>query len=100
MSVIELPERTVHKSLSGEVVDSTGAPVGGSLIEVIDTDSQKPVASQTASDSGEFHFEDLPLGRHYKLEIKKDGFDPLWVPLKVLQHGGARHLRLKLTIAT
>lgn len=100
ISVVQLPQKTVNDSVRGEVVDPSGAPVGGSIVQLVDSETQKAVASQIASESGEFQFQHLPLGEHYRLEIRKDGFDPLWVPLKVLHHGGAKHLRLALVIAT
>jgi hypothetical protein len=97
---VELPERDVHNSMRGKVVDPTGAAVGGALVEIVDTETQKAVASQTTEQSGQFHFEALPLGHHYMLAVRKNSFCPLEVPLNILQHGGARHLKLKLVVAT
>lgn len=96
---VVLPKRAIHNSVRGTVLDPTGATVGGSLVEIIDTQTQKAVASQTTTGSGEFHFESLPAGDHYKLEIRRDGFCPLEVPLSVLQHGGARRFKFKLVVA-
>jgi hypothetical protein len=96
---VELPEKDVHNSVRGKVVDPLGSPIGGSLVEIVDTETQKVVASQTTEQSGEFHFESLPLGDHFRLRARKDGFCPLEIPLHVTQHQGARRLKLKLVVA-
>jgi Carboxypeptidase regulatory-like domain len=97
---VVLPKKSIQSSVHGTVVDPAGAPVGGSLVEVIDTENQRTVASMVASQSGEFHFNSLPLGHHFRLRARKDGFCPLEIPLNVMQHQGAKHLKLKLVIAT
>ena len=98
--LVVLPRRSVRSSLRGKVVDWTGAAVGGALVQVVDTQTQKPVASQVVPQSGEFGFTNLPPGDHYKLRARRDGFRPLEIPLKVARHHGAGHLTLKLVVAS
>jgi Carboxypeptidase regulatory-like domain len=97
---VELPRRTVPNTLSGQITDSTGAPVGGTLVEIVDIQTHNPVASQVASESGEFSFSNLPIGDHYKLRATQHNFDPLEIPFDIKKHSHAKHLKIELKVAT
>jgi Carboxypeptidase regulatory-like domain len=97
---VELPQRTVSTTIAGKITDSTGAPVGETLVEIVDTQTHTPVASQIASESGEFSFSNLPIGHHYKLRATQHNFDPLEIPLNITKYARTRHLKIELKVAT
>jgi protocatechuate 3,4-dioxygenase beta subunit/subtilase family serine protease len=54
--------------IAGSVVDQTGAPLPGALIEVYDAGGYTPITSVTAGDDGAFRIIGLPSGA-YKLSV-------------------------------
>jgi hypothetical protein len=113
------------QNLAGIVVDSTGAPVPGVVIEdcvqtfrqvrgsdhseppvfeeamILDCHSEpKHVLASTTSDSeGRFKLPHAKMGTTHYLFVYCSGFDPMQITVK-LRWFARRHLRIKLIIAT
>src|SRR5579871_144913 len=81
-------------TVSGTVVDQSGALVPGARIEVTGGDLAQPVVF-SSDGAGHFSSPDLKPGA-YSLRITRDGFDPL---VKTVELHGDVNLELKLAVA-
>jgi hypothetical protein len=121
--MIERPFQARH--LAGVVVDSTGAPVAGVVIEDCvqtfrkvrapgDTETpvfeermildchfeSKHVLASTRTDSeGRFKFPHATMGSTHYLYLSQSGFDPMQIAVK-LRFFACAEMRVKLVIAT
>jgi hypothetical protein len=120
--VIEKP--FAARTLSGIVVDSTGAAVSGVVVEQCDVlfnpikarnaegeptgevlpgdCSQEPshvVASAKTDEKGHFSFPSAKTGRTYYLHLSCPGFDPMQIAVK-LRFYSRSGVRIKLRVAT
>jgi hypothetical protein len=64
----------VTGSISGRLVDSTGALVPNASVSLVSVETNSQLTAITASD-GEYHFLALPVG-HYRLKVTAAGFSP------------------------
>ena len=81
-------------TLSGSVVDQTGALIPGARIEITGGDLAQPLV--VSSDSGgKFSAPDLKPGT-YSVRVTRDGFEPL---VKMVELHGSANLELKMAIA-
>ena len=81
-------------TLSGTVVDPSGALVPGAHIEITGGDLTQPITLSSDA-AGKFSSPDLKPGT-YSLHVTRDGFEPL---VKTVEVRGATNLELKLAIA-
>jgi len=82
------------QTISGTVLDPSGAVVAGARIEITGGDLTQPVVL-ASDDVGRFFSPDLKPGT-YSLRIEREGFEPL---VKTVDLRGAVQLQLTLTIA-
>jgi Carboxypeptidase regulatory-like domain/TonB dependent receptor len=81
-------------SLTGTVIDSSGAAVSGAAVKLTNTRTGAVYSTKTASD-GSYRLVDLPPGPAYNLAIKKDGFQTfeaanLYLPVATTTTQGAK----------
>lgn len=84
-------------SLSGSILDPSGAAVPGASISLRDQE-RKTLRNASSSGGGIFTFDALPPG-DYTLTIAREGFRPLRVDLIRLTARDQRNLRLSLEIS-
>ncbi len=89
---------TATATLSGIIVDETGAPVPGVDIVVLNIETSQNRQAVTNAD-GAFELPLLSPGR-YRLTARMDGFAPLDVPEVVLKPHDKVALRLELKVAS
>jgi hypothetical protein len=81
-------------SLTGTVIDSSGAAVSGAAVKLTNTRTGAIYTTKTTSD-GSYRLVDLPPGPGYSLNIKKDGFQAfeaanLYLPVATTTTQGAK----------
>ena len=81
-------------TLSGTVVDPTGAVIAGARIEITGGALKQPLVL-TSDALGKFAFSDLQAGT-YQLEVSRDGFDPVTKSVKLR---GTATVELRLAVA-
>ena len=124
MELIEFAHPFHARNLAGGVVDSTGAPVSGVLIEECDVpftpvqargSSGEPIpevlhgdcdqypkhvlASTKTDANGHFAFPQARMGTAHYLFVRVDGWDPMQITVK-LRWFAKGNLRIRLHIAT
>jgi hypothetical protein len=93
--VHEKPVRLRH--LSGIVVDSTGAGVAYSLIELRDVKDHHVVASTFGDAKGKFFFDDRKYGKRVEIRVSLAGFNMVQYSV-VLKRFGQTQLRAVLPV--
>ncbi len=86
-------------SVTGTVIDNSGAAVPGASIVLIDTRTNNSYFGKTASD-GTYRIADLPPGPGYSLTVKKDGFQIFSVNGLYLPVATATTQDVKLEVGT
>jgi hypothetical protein len=89
--------QTFRGGIAGTVTDSTGAAVAGAPVKLVSPDTGLTRESP-ASSTGEFVFQDLPLGR-YDITVTVQGFDTVHVSGVVVDAGKIATVALKLEVA-
>ncbi len=93
--------QVVSGSISGTVVDPSGAPVSGAGIVLVESDTGA-TTNGTSSDTGYFRFVLLPIGS-YQLTVTKDGFrkiDLSGLRVNANQEYAAGEIRLEVGLQT
>jgi hypothetical protein len=88
------PLRLYADTLSGSVMDQTGALIPGARIEITGGDLAQPLVISSDS-AGKFSAPNLKPGT-YSVHVTRDGFEPL---VKMVELHGAASLELKMAIA-
>ena len=91
------PPRSLSATLSGRVVDESGAVVPHVRVVIIDLTTGRERKTET-SDRGEFVLHGLAPAR-YQLTAQRDGFAPLQVPDIELHANDVTVLHLKLEVS-
>jgi hypothetical protein len=94
---IEKPFRA--HNLAGIVVDPTGAPVAGVVVEDRDAAFKRVLFSITTDASGHFAFAGPKSGKVHYLHLQSNGFDPLQITVK-LRRATRGELRIQLHVAS
>jgi hypothetical protein len=92
-----LNAQTFRGGIAGTVSDATGAAVAGADVKLVSPDTGLTRES-SASSTGEFVFQDLPLGK-YDLTVTVAGFDTVHVSGVVVDAGRIATIALKLEVA-
>ncbi len=91
--LLGISTRLHSETLSGKVVDQSGAVVVGAKIEISGATLAKPVALLSDGE-GKFSVADLKLGT-YSVRVTRDGFEPL---VKSVDLSGPVEMRFELVI--
>jgi hypothetical protein len=94
---IEHPFRSHH--LAGVVVDTTGAPVSGVVVEDRDSTFTHVLASTKTDANGYFAFPKAKKGTTHYPHLNNYGFDPMQITVQ-LGWFAKCNLRIRLYIAT
>jgi hypothetical protein len=94
--VIEHPFRA--QDLAGAVVDPTGAPVEGVVVEDCDASFMHVLASTQTDEKGRFRFPKAKSGSTHFLRLEVHGFDPMHVTVLIRRLARTK-LCIRLTIA-
>jgi hypothetical protein len=97
LTSVPLLAQTFRGGISGTLTDPSGAAVAGAPIKLVSPDTGLTRDSSTSS-SGEFVFQDLPLGK-YDITVTQSGFDTIHVSGVVVDAGKVDNLQLKLSVA-
>jgi hypothetical protein len=97
--IIEIEKVQLATSLSAVVIDNTGSPMLGVVIEEFSSDWKQSLRSTKTDATGGFTLAPVKGRDVYYLQLKMNGFDPLRVRVKIDPKQG-KNLRLKLEIAT
>src|SRR5258708_2436428 len=98
LSLISAQAQNFRGGISGSVVDSSGLQIPNAQVEAID-DGTGQVHSTLPSTSGEFFFQDLPLGA-YTITATAPGFETLKVNNVQVSAGAIYTLPIKLRVAS
>jgi len=90
--------QTFRGGIEGTVSDPTGAGVAGAAVKLASPDTGLTRES-TASSTGEFVFQDLPLGK-YDITVTQSGFETVHVVGVVVDAGKIATLEVKLVVST
>ena len=96
---IEIEKVQLARSLAAMVLDPTGPPIPGVLVEEFSSDWKESLRSTRTDATGGFTFAPVKGRDVYFLELRINGFDPLRVRVKIDPKQG-KNLRLKLELAT
>ena len=97
--IIEIEKVQLATSLAAVVTDITGSPMQGVLVEEFSSDWKQSLRSTKTDAKGRFTLAPAKGRDVYYLQLRRDGFDPLRVRVKIDPKQG-KNLRLKLEIAT
>jgi hypothetical protein len=89
--------QTFRGGIAGTVTDASGAAVAGAAVKLVSPDTGLTRESP-ASSTGEFVFQDLPLGK-YDITVTVAGFDTVHVSGVVVDAGRIATVALKLEVA-
>jgi len=89
--------QTFRGGISGTVADFTGVAVTGAAVKLVSPDTGMTRESVTSS-TGEFVFQDLPLGK-YDITLTQPGFEAVHVSGLVVDAGRIATVGLKLEVA-
>ncbi len=89
--------QTFRGGISGTVADASGAAVPGASVKLVSPDTGL-TRDGVASSSGEFVFQDLPLG-NYDITVTQAGFDTVHVSGLVVDAGKISTIAVKLEVA-
>ncbi len=84
--------------VAGVVTDPSGASVTGATVKLLSTDTGLSRTATTAN-SGDFAFQDLPLGR-YSVTVNQPGFQNLEIKDINVEAGRVFNLQAKLSVAS
>jgi hypothetical protein len=98
-TTIEIEKVQLTRSLAAVVLDPTGSPIPGVLVEEFSPDWKESLRSTKTDAKGGFSFAPVTGRDIYHLQLRMNGFDPLRVRVKIDSKQG-KNLRLKLKIAT
>ncbi|HXW89725.1 MAG TPA: carboxypeptidase regulatory-like domain-containing protein [Terriglobales bacterium] len=93
-----LSAQTFRGGIQGTVYDASGAAVVGAAVKLVSPDTGLTRESVTSS-TGEFVFQDLPLGA-YDVTVIQSGFETIHVSRVMVDAGKIATLALKLVVAT
>jgi hypothetical protein len=96
-TITPLVAQTFRGGIAGTVTDTTGAAVAGVPVKLVSPDTGLTRESP-ASSTGEFVFQDLPLGK-YDITVTQPGFDTVHVSGVVVDAGRIATVALKLEVA-
>src|SRR5215471_1570003 len=98
-SLLALPAtaQTFRGSISGSVVDPTGATMANAAVQAVNTATGLR-RDTVSSSAGEFAFQDLPLG-DYAVTASHPGFEPLKVDKVTVEVGKVTSLQLTMKVA-
>ena len=97
LASVSLIAQTFRGGISGTVADATGASVVGAAVKLMSPETGLTREGTTTS-SGEFVFQDLPLGK-YNITVTQSGFDTVHVSGVVVDAGRIATVALKLEVA-
>ena len=97
--IIEIEKVQLARSLAAEVLDPTGSPISGALVEEFSSEWKESLRTTKTDATGRFSFAPVKGRDIYYLQIRMDGFDPLRFRVKVDPKQG-KNLRLTLEVAT
>jgi hypothetical protein len=97
--IIEIEKVQLATSLAAVVLDPTGSPVPGVLVEEFSSDWKQSLRSTKTDAKGGFILAPVKGRDVYYLQLRMNGFDLLRVRVKIDRKQG-KNLRLKLEIAT
>jgi hypothetical protein len=89
----------VSGSISGTILDPTGASVGGAIVTLTNTDRGEVERTATTSKAGYFTATSLPLG-HYSVSVATKGFKTATVTGLMLNANDALKVDQKLAVGT
>ena len=98
-STIEIGNVQLSRSLAATVQDQQGFPIEGVVVEEFGSGWKAPLRSTKTDSAGSFNFSSVQGREIYYFELRKDGFDPLRVRVKVNGKLGKK-LKLQLTLAS
>jgi len=90
--------QTFRGGITGTVTDASGAAVVGAAVKLVSPETGLTREGITSS-SGEFVFQDLPLGK-YDITVTETGFKTVHVSGIVVDAGRIATVALKLTVAS
>jgi hypothetical protein len=90
--------QTFRGGVQGTVYDASGAAVAGAAVKLVSSDTGLTRES-AASSTGEFVFQDLPLG-NYDITVTQAGFETVHVTGVVVDAGKIATVAIKLVVAT
>ena len=98
VSTIEYEKVQVARSLAAVVVDPTGSPIPGVLVEECSSDWKESLRSTKTDTAGSFTLAPVKGRSVYYLQLRMNGFNPLRVPVKLNPKHG-KNLQLTLEVA-
>jgi hypothetical protein len=96
LATASLTAQTFRGGVTGAVNDASGAAVVGAAVKLVSPDTGLTREGVTSS-TGEFFFQDLPLGR-YDITVTQAGFDVVHVTGLVVDAGKIASVQLKLEV--
>src|ERR1700730_11040432 len=90
--------QTFRGGITGTVTDQSGAAVGGANVQAVNV-STGLRRDAVSGDSGDFAFQDLPLGE-YEVTATHPGFDQMQVQKVAVEVVKVTNLRLPLKVAS
>ena len=99
VSVIEIGNVQLARSLAGVVQDPKGSPMAGVLVEEVSPDWKHSLRSARTDAAGSFSFTPVKGRKIYYLQLRMDGFDPLRVRIKVDRKNG-NELKLRMVVSS
>ena len=98
-TTIEIEKVQLAHSLAAVVLDPSGSPVPGVLVEEYGSNWKESLRSTKTDATGGFTFTPVKGRDVYYLQLRMNGFDPLRIRVKIDPKQG-KTLRLKLEVAT
>ena|SRR5579862_2056712 len=96
---VEIEKVQLARSLGAVVLDPTGSPISGALVEEFGSDWKESLRTTKTDATGRFSLAPVKGRDVYYLQLRMNGFDPLRVRVKIDPKQG-KNLRLKLEVAT
>ncbi len=97
LASVSLIAQTFRGGVGGTLTDPSGAAVAGAAVKLVSPDTGLTRDGVTSS-SGEFVFQDLPLGK-YDITVTQTGFDSIHVTGVTVDAGKIATVAMKLTVA-
>ena len=97
LAAVSLDAQTFRGGVAGTVTDSSGATVARAAVKMVSPDTGL-TREGTTSSTGEFIFQDLPLGK-YDVTVTSEGFDTVRVSGVTVDAGRIATVALKLEVA-